>query len=191
MTRAIDQTDMDPPASTVDQLMAAMAAMQEAITSLNLRVDGQQARQVPIQEVLHFDSTPPPPPPSSQPDPHPPPSQSVLHPPPYVLHGQARAVPPPAAVPTLISEDPFARLDRLEREMRQMRVFDETIVWDDTDGAPVARLPADFRMPDIERYTGIGCPRIHLRLYITVMRAHGLDEAQMIMMFPMSLSGIA
>ena len=78
-----DQTDMDSQSSTVDQLMAAMAAMQEAITSLSLRVDGQQARQVPIQEVLHFDSTPPPPPPSSQPDPHPPPSQSVLHPPPY------------------------------------------------------------------------------------------------------------
>ncbi|RVW62232.1 Transposon Ty3-I Gag-Pol polyprotein [Vitis vinifera] len=34
-------------------------------------------------------------------------------------------------------------------------------------------------------------PRIHLRLYSTVMRAHGLDEAQMVMLFPMSLSGAA
>ncbi|RVW87079.1 Transposon Ty3-I Gag-Pol polyprotein [Vitis vinifera] len=48
-----------------------------------------------------------------------------------------------------------------------------------------------FRMPEIERYTGIGCPRIHLRLYSTVMRAHGLDDAQMVMLFPMSLSGAA
>ncbi|KAL6316726.1 hypothetical protein AAG906_019657 [Vitis piasezkii] len=63
--------------------------------------------------------------------------------------------------------------------------------WDDFDGLPVASLPAKFRMPEIERYTGIGCPRIHLRLYSTVMRAHGLDEAQMIMLFPMSLSGAA
>ena len=46
-------------------------------------------------------------------------------------------------------------------------------------------------MPEIERYTGIGCPRIHLRLYSTVMRAHGLDDAQMVMLFPMSLSGAA
>nr|CAN74716.1 hypothetical protein VITISV_033046 [Vitis vinifera] len=61
----------------------------------------------------------------------------------------------------------------------------------DFDGAPVASLPAKFRMPEIERYAGIGCPRIHLRLYSTVMRAHGLDEAQMIMLFPMSLSGAA
>ena len=75
--------------------------------------------------------------------------------------------------------------------MRQMRVSDGGMGWDDFDGLPVASLPAKFRMPEIERYTGIGCPRIHLRLYSTVMRAHGLDEAQMIMLFPMSLSGAA
>ena len=49
-------------------------------------------------------------------------------------------------------------------------------------------LPTKFRMPEIERYTGIDCPRIHLRFYSKIMRAHGLDEAQMIMFFPMSLS---
>ena len=48
-----------------------------------------------------------------------------------------------------------------------------------------------FKMSKIERYTRIGCPRIHLRLYSTIMRAHGLNEAQMIMFFPMSLSGAA
>ena len=53
----------------------------------------------------------------------------------------------------------------------------------------MASLPAKFRMPEIERYTGIGCPRIHLRLYSMVMRAHGLDESQMITLFPLSLSG--
>ena len=46
-------------------------------------------------------------------------------------------------------------------------------------------------MPDIDRYTGIGCPCIHLQLYIVVMRGHRLDEAQMIMLIPLSLSGAA
>ncbi|RVX08201.1 hypothetical protein CK203_017699 [Vitis vinifera] len=46
-------------------------------------------------------------------------------------------------------------------------------------------------MPDIERYSGIGCPKIHLRLYSTVMRAHGIDDAQLVALFPMSLSGAA
>ena len=44
-------------------------------------------------------------------------------------------------------------------------------------------------MPDIERYNGIGCPKIHLRLYSTIMRAHGIDDAQLVALFPMSLSG--
>ncbi|RVW12007.1 hypothetical protein CK203_087242 [Vitis vinifera] len=65
------------------------------------------------------------------------------------------------------------------------------VTWEYFDEAPVASLPAKFRMPEIERYMGIGCPRIHLRLYSTIMRAHGLNEAQMIMLFPISLSGAA
>ena len=55
----------------------------------------------------------------------------------------------------------------------------------------MAALPVEFRMPDIERYTGIGCPRIHLQLYNVVMHRHRLDEAHMIMLFPLSLSGAA
>ena len=54
----------------------------------------------------------------------------------------------------------------------------------------MAAFPVDH-MPDIERYTGIWCPRIHLRLYIAVMHGHRLDEAHMIMLFPLSLSGAA
>ena len=55
----------------------------------------------------------------------------------------------------------------------------------------MAALPVEFRIPDIERYTGIGCPHIHLQLYNVVIRGHILDEAQMIMLFPLSLSGAA
>ena len=71
-----------------------------------------------------------------------------------------------------------------------MRDPDEMISWDDPDDVPVATLPVGFRMPDIERYTGVGCPRIHLRLYSIVMRALGLDEAQLLTLFPLSLSGM-
>ena len=65
------------------------------------------------------------------------------------------------------------------------------MTWDDRDGIPAASLPVKFRMPDIERYSGIGCPKIHLRLYSTVMRAHGIDDAQFVALFPMLLSGAA
>ena len=69
-----------------------------------------------------------------------------------------------------------------------MRDPNETISWDDTDDMPVATLPVGFRIPEIERYTSVGCPRIHLRLYNIVMRALGLDEAQLLTLFPLSLS---
>ncbi|RVW60990.1 Retrovirus-related Pol polyprotein from transposon 17.6 [Vitis vinifera] len=138
-------------------------------------------QQVPVQESTQFDTTVPPPPL---------PSQSVPQAIPFTLHSQIR-------LPRLLShrypasEDPHARMDKLEQKLRQMRTSEGAITWEDFDGAPVASLPTKFRMPEIERYTGIGCPRIHLRLYSTVMRAHGLDEAQMVMLFPMSLSGAA
>ena len=69
-----------------------------------------------------------------------------------------------------------------------MRTINKAITWKDFNGALVASLSTKFRMPEIERYMSIGCPRIHLSLYNTIMRAHGLDEAQMVMFFPMSLS---
>ena len=53
----------------------------------------------------------------------------------------------------------------------------------------MSSLSTEFRMPNVERYMNIGCPKIHLSLYSTIMRAYRLDEAQMIMLFPMSLSG--
>ena len=123
--------------------------------------------------------------------PPPPPSQSAPQAMSFTLHSQIEVAPPPVTVPTPTSEDPHARMDRLEQGLRQLRTSDRAITWEGFDGVPVASLPAKFRMPDIERYTGIGCPRLHLRLYSTMMRAHGLDEPQMITLFPLSLSGAA
>ena len=91
-------------------------------------------------------------------------------------------------VPTL--EVAHARIDKLEQRMRQLRVSDGDMIWDDFDRLPIASLPVKFGMPKIEQYMGIGCPCIHLRLYNTMMRDYDLDEAQMIMLFPMSLSGV-
>ena len=93
--------------------------------------------------------------------------------------------------PTHIINDTQARIDRIEQGIKSLHVYDGVIGWDRYDDLPVATLPVEFRMPDIERYTSIRCPRIHLQLYSAVMRGHRLDEAQMIMLFPLSLSGVA
>ena len=79
-------------------------------------------------------------------------------------------------------------MDHLEQHIRQIKVSNSSVAWDNSDEILVASLPVEFRMPEIDRYTGIGCPRIHLRLYSTTMRACGLGETQLIVLFPLSLS---
>ena len=74
---------------------------------------------------------------------------------------------------------------------RQLRVAEGMNAWDGFDSAPVTPLPPKFRMLDMEWHTGRGCPRTHLRIYSQLMRGMGLDEAQLIMLFPLSLSSVA
>ena len=63
-------------------------------------------------------------------------------------------------------------------------------MWDGFDSALMTPLPPKFRMHDMERYIGRGCPHTHLRIYSQLMRGMGLDEAQLIMLFPLSLSSV-
>ena len=119
---------------------------------------------------------------------------------PFHLADHYETAPPPAATvspPIVATTDDIrlaeqeARVERLESKMRQIRLQDGGLTWDDRDDIPAASLLTKFRMPDIEHYSGIGCPKIHLRLYNTVMRAHGIDDAQLVALFPMSLSEAA
>ena len=64
-------------------------------------------------------------------------------------------------------------------------------MWDGFDSAPVTPLSPKFRMPDMEQYTGRGCSRTHLRIYSQLMRGMSLDETQLIVLFPLSLSSVA
>ena len=156
---------------------------------------------MPISGSTPHDSTAPPPPPLSSgptvpqdytvPPRPPPPIQSAPRAGAFVLHGQTETTPHSVVAPTLIIDETKARIDRIEQRIRFLHVYEGVIGWDEYDDLPVAALPVEFRMLDIERYTGIRCPRIHLQLYSAIMRGHRLDEAQMIMLFPVSLSGAA
>ena len=64
--------------------------------------------------------------------------------------------------PAPIIDDTQACIDRIEKRIRSLHVLDGVIGWDEYDDLPVAALLVEFRMPAIERYTGIGCPCIHL-----------------------------
>ena len=93
--------------------------------------------------------------------------------------------------PTQIVDDTQSHIDRIEQRIKSLHVSNGVMGWDGYDDLPVAALPIEFCMPDIERFMEIRCPCIHLQLYSAVMHGHRLDEAWMIMLFPLSLSGAA
>ena len=99
---------MDQQVVTMDQFTAAMASIQEALASLRQEIGSQQSRPSVVQNETLHDSLPPPPPP---------PVPIMPHASPYVLHGHYE-VGPPTVVPTTVSDDAHARMDRIEQCMR-------------------------------------------------------------------------
>ncbi|XP_077221939.1 uncharacterized protein LOC143855751 [Tasmannia lanceolata] len=57
--------------------------------------------------------------------------------------------------------------------------------------SPNAIFPPKFKAPDYDKYDGTGCPRNHVRWFITLSQQHGLNREQMAHFFPMSLIGVA
>ena len=70
---------------------------------------------------------------------------------------QTETTPHSLMAPAPIIDDTQARINRIEQRIRSLHVSDGVIGWDGYDDLPVAALPVEFSMPDIERYTGIGC----------------------------------
>ena len=129
---------------------------------------------MPISGSTPHDSTatpPPPPPPPSGPTiqqdytvplPPPPLVQSAPRARAFVLYGQTETTPHSVMAPAPIIDDTQARIDRIEQGIKSLHIPDGVIGWDGYDDLLVAALPVEFRMPDIERYTRIGCPCTHL-----------------------------
>ena len=100
-------------------------------------------------------------------------------------------IPPHAIFPVQITSASDDRIQRVEKMLRQLRVAEGMNVWDGFDSAHLTLFPPKFQMLDMEQHTGRGCPRTHLRIYSQLMRGMGLDEARLIMLFPLSLSSVA
>ena len=119
---------MDPQYATVDQLAEitdTMASLRDAILGLGQRIDGHQAKPLPILgSTLHDSTTPPPPPPPPRPSEPtiqqdyivpPPPVQSASQAGAFVLHSRTETTPHSVVAPAQIVDDTQARLTRLSR----------------------------------------------------------------------------
>ena len=52
-------------------------------------------------------------------------------------------------------------------------------------------LPHKYKFPSMKKYFGTDDPYLHLKKYVTYMKATGLSKAQIIKQFPLSLEGAA
>ena len=52
-------------------------------------------------------------------------------------------------------------------------------------------LPRKYKFPSMKKFSGIDDPHLHLKKYVTYMKATGLSKAQIIKQFPLSLEGAA
>ena len=186
---ASNQTDMDPHAIVIEQIAAAVAALQDTVHGLSQRIDKQQAPQLLAHEDIKYDTgAPPPPPPPSIAQIAPPPIPQSTH---VFIQRPTEMIQPHATIPVQTIGASDDRIQRVEQMLRQLRVVEGMDVWDGFDSAPMPPLPPKFQMPDMEQYTSRGCPRTHLRIYSQLMRGMGLDEARLIMLFPLPLSSMA
>ena len=52
-------------------------------------------------------------------------------------------------------------------------------------------LPQKYKFPSMKKYSGTDDPHLHLKQYVTYMKATGLSKAQIVKQFPLSLEGAA
>lgn len=75
-------------------------------------------------------------------------------------------------------DETSAQIAKLAAEMELMKEgqFPISMDFEDLCIHPKGVLPPNFQMPNVEKYNGTTCPRIHLYLYCNVMFQWGHDE---------------
>ncbi|XP_077219754.1 uncharacterized protein LOC143853944 [Tasmannia lanceolata] len=84
------------------------------------------------------------------------------------------------------------RMDMLVREVENIKFQGpKKLNMADIMLYPGVTLPPRFKVPDMDKYDGTGCPRSHLMSVLPLLQQHGLSPEQVALLFPRSLVGTA
>ena len=61
------------------------------------------------------------------------------------------------------------RMNKMDETIRKACKMEELMDYDSLSLFPNARLPPKFKMPTLDKFDGIGCPKSHLKMYIRAM----------------------
>src|ERR1043165_5433478 len=81
------------------------------------------------------------------------------------------------------------RLETLERSMTQLKTHKKLVDMDSLSLFPEVRLPAKFKMPEMDKFDGTTCPKTHLRMYVGALQPFGLGDELLALLFQQSLTG--
>ena len=79
----------------------------------------------------------------------------------------------------------------MEEMIRRARKVEELMDYDSLSLFPNARLPPKFKIPNLDKFDGTGCPKSHLKMYMRTMQPLGMTEEVLALMFQSTLTGAA
>ena len=91
--------------------------------------------------------------------------------------------------PTLENESKInERMNKMEEMIRRARKMEELMDYDSLSLFPNARLLPKFKMPNLEKFDGTGCPKSHLKMYMRAIQPLGATEEVLAQMFQNTLT---
>ena len=75
--------------------------------------------------------------------------------------------------------------------IRRALKMEELMDYDSLSLLPNARLPSKFKMPNLDKFNGAGCPKSHMKMYIRAMHPLGATEEVLTQMFQNTLTEAA
>ena len=77
----------------------------------------------------------------------------------------------------------------MEETIRRACKMEELMDYDSFSLFSNARLPPKFKMPNLDKFDGIGCPKSHLKMYMRAMQPLGATKEVLAHMFQNTLTG--
>ena len=83
------------------------------------------------------------------------------------------------------------RINKMEEMIKRARKMEDLMEYQSLSLFPDVRLPLKFKMPTLDKFDGIGCPKSHLKMYMRVIQPLGATEELLAQMLQNTLTGVA